>query len=241
MKHKINVQTGICSSCGLSLNQKLTTHCRHAQLTTQSIKRVVNNEIDFINDRWINIQNKPTIKITPMGDIPPEVRQAMSKVIQDLFGADIDEVIEDKPIVDTSPDFSPDELKLLQDIKDNPIPINVVLNMELSKPNMDRLRTLMKFGAVAIWENYYQVTLYGESFLTKPEEAKPELLSISEISFMFCCARKPWLIKDVAMDQEAVATYSTLAKKGLVMSPKQHVILTQAGHDHIAKLCAIPL
>lgn len=262
MKHRINIGTGICSACGLSVTQKLTSSCYGSQLTSSAIKAITTGKINYhVMYGWFNPDDfmkpnptsKPTYKVVSADELPPEVKEAITQIMGDFgftkakptteeLAAGIAEVFSEAFKTNESPDFSDDELELLQQIKDNLISVSYVTNFGLSKPNMDRLRTLIKYGAVRVWENYYQVTAYGERFLSKPEqEIEPTLLSISEISFLFCCARKPWYSHEMARDREAVAQFKELEKRGLVVIDERIVRLTTLGLDHIAKLCAIPL
>jgi hypothetical protein len=259
MKHRINVLTGLCSKCGLSVSQKLTTECVGHQLRSDVIKLIVNGELDYANGNWINLklkQSKPSIKIN--GDwieLPLEVsRQTLSELIHNLSDtADTnltktnvnEELAKEMAEVfgkafkerDTKIQLDEFELDLLNRIKQHPLPFTAVANLELTLNQVTALMKFKKYGLVNLLDDYYEITIYGDNFLVKPEV----FITDTELAFMLCCQHDGYPCADVTASKEAWDTYQSLRKKGLIKRKQSNVILTPSGNDHIAKLCAIPL
>ncbi len=221
-KHVISLVTRICRNCGLSADQKLTTHCCRKQLKASSIKLITEGKLDFNNDIWIDLRDKANKPI-----------QALAKEMANVFG----KAFKQRETKTEPPNFTDGELELLQRIKSNPIPVSFILDMKLAIADMFRLRTLCKHGAVTIHDGAYWITQYGNDFLIEPEV----FITDTELAFMLCCQRDGYLLTEINESEEAWNAYQSLYSKRLVTPVIKCVELTQAGHDHIAKLCAIPL
>lgn len=211
MKHRINAITKLCTQCGLAANQNTTTHCAGHQLRSDTIKSVINGNVDYINGGWISLikpmDSKPVIQQTPAakskvivaGNPPTEIVQ----IIKSIFGEDA--VIEfDKENTDSE-------------------------HLEVSEPE-----TIGELLNALLSEDEDKDEELDESI---PENEV--LLTDDEVAFMFCLVRDEFPNADILASREATAVYQSLVRKGLVVNCGSHAHLSPKGEQHIAKLLSI--
>lgn len=215
---------------------------------------------DVDNSGSMNYSSKPTYEIVSADELPLEVHEMITQLMDDLGFTQLSDAadanltkarvteifgeafkVREVNIKTESPDFSDDELELLQQIKDNPIPVSYVLSFGLSKPNMDRLRTLHKYGAVTIHDGAYHVTAYGDSFLTEPEKETEPVLTVGDVGLLMFISHEGTMITSMISDMDALDELNNLRRKSMVYQTLSGYQLTQKGVNYVNKVLALPL
>ena len=104
MKHRLDIRTGICSACGLSVHQKLTTDCFGSLLSVNNIKNIATGILNYsVKLGWHSLVDIPTNHSTPKPSvnkpkkqtdekivrIHEDVPQHVHELIREVFGSDV--------------------------------------------------------------------------------------------------------------------------------------------------------